>query len=150
MDHDLIAAGHPRPNFEFYAYLAKMPAHWDRTKDQQEQGNAADAWLVGQVVAAEAAARLLAARTKSARGRLAGVRGVRLLFVPPRLVQAPRFQVPNWRQRLKQAGRRPGSARWGTWYFAWLSEIEKDPCLPGRPANTLATPIWNCGNCGGS
>ena len=28
VNHDLIAAGHPRLNFEFTTYLRKMPPHW--------------------------------------------------------------------------------------------------------------------------
>src|SRR5262249_40890342 len=28
VNHDLIAAGHPRLNFEFSAYQDRMPAHW--------------------------------------------------------------------------------------------------------------------------
>jgi hypothetical protein len=35
VDHDLIAAGHPRLNFEFNAYFESLPAHWDRRTDEQ-------------------------------------------------------------------------------------------------------------------
>ena len=35
VNHDLIAAGHPRLNFEFSAFLDNMPAHWD-----EKAGNA--------------------------------------------------------------------------------------------------------------
>src|SRR5437016_3260664 len=29
MNHDMIAAGHPRLNFEFAGYLAQLPPHWN-------------------------------------------------------------------------------------------------------------------------
>lgn len=31
VNHDLIAAGHPRLQFELHAYLANLPKHWDET-----------------------------------------------------------------------------------------------------------------------
>ncbi len=34
VDHDLIAAGHPRQNFEFRAYFESLPAHWNRARDE--------------------------------------------------------------------------------------------------------------------
>jgi hypothetical protein len=34
VNHDLIAAGHPRLAFEFHAYVQALPAHWDRAKDE--------------------------------------------------------------------------------------------------------------------
>lgn len=35
VDHDLIAAGHPRLSFEFPSFLRNYPAHWDREKDRR-------------------------------------------------------------------------------------------------------------------
>jgi predicted CxxxxCH...CXXCH cytochrome family protein len=54
--HDLIAAGHPRLAFEFSAYQANMPRHWASEAD--EGSNGAANWAVGQVVTADAIARL--------------------------------------------------------------------------------------------
>lgn len=60
MNHDMIAAGHPRLNFEFADYLHRLPAHW------RERGRGDEfpivAWVVGRVATAEAACRLLADR----------------------------------------------------------------------------------------
>jgi hypothetical protein len=36
VDHDLIAAGHPRLAFDFFAYFESLPAHWDRHRDQEK------------------------------------------------------------------------------------------------------------------
>jgi hypothetical protein len=67
MNHDHIAAGHPRLMFEFSAFLANEPPHW---KERFTGPDAlARAWLVGQVVAAEAALDLLADRAKHANTR---------------------------------------------------------------------------------
>jgi hypothetical protein len=69
VDHDLIAAGHPRLHFEFAAFHSYLPRHWPDAKDrdpaQSERGHAdfeARAWLVGQLATAHAALRLLADR----------------------------------------------------------------------------------------
>jgi len=65
VDHDLIAAGHPRLEFEFSAALANLPPHWDPILDQERQGRETnsrafhfDAWKHGQVHAARAQLKL--------------------------------------------------------------------------------------------
>ncbi|MBY0526391.1 MAG: cytochrome c family protein [Gemmataceae bacterium] len=58
VDHDLIAAGHPRLNFEFSTYLANLPRHWQPDKDK----DLASAWWAGQSASAGAALELLAYR----------------------------------------------------------------------------------------
>ncbi|HEY2881635.1 MAG TPA: multiheme c-type cytochrome, partial [Pirellulales bacterium] len=35
VNHDLIAAGHPRLNFDFAAYMATLPPHWNTEKNPQ-------------------------------------------------------------------------------------------------------------------
>jgi hypothetical protein len=72
-NHDLIAAGHPRLDFEFHAFLGVMPKHWFDGPDKPgspavkpgfktDRETHAKAWAIGQVVAAEAALNLLAHR----------------------------------------------------------------------------------------
>src|SRR5262249_17333411 len=54
VNHDLIAAGHPRLRFEFGAYLANYPRHWSETKDKEGRADfEAQAWLIGQAVSAQ-------------------------------------------------------------------------------------------------
>jgi hypothetical protein len=50
VDHDLIAAGHPRLSFEFRSYFESLPAHWDRPKDQSRFPDSFQfqSWLSGQ------------------------------------------------------------------------------------------------------
>jgi len=61
VDHDLIAAGHPRLNFELHAYFENLPAHWDRRQD--EQRHAPDfhyrTWLAGETKQTEHVKSLL-------------------------------------------------------------------------------------------
>ncbi len=73
VNHDLIAAGHPRLDFSFHAYLGVMPKHWsdiaakpgspaNQPAFKTDRETHAEAWAIGQVVAAEAALNLLAHR----------------------------------------------------------------------------------------
>ena len=61
VNHDLIAAGHPRLAFELSSYLDRMPRHWPERETQ------ARTWAVGQVETAAAALDLLADRVTRAK-----------------------------------------------------------------------------------
>jgi hypothetical protein len=65
VNHDLIAAGHPRLTFELSLFLANLPPHWDeidRTQPRRvrREPGAAHTWLAGQLGTAQASLRLLA------------------------------------------------------------------------------------------
>jgi hypothetical protein len=71
VDHDLLAAGHPRLNFEFSSFHAAMPHHWpdakDRDPNKDPRGRTdfeARAWLIGQLVTTRARLDQLAARAE--------------------------------------------------------------------------------------
>jgi hypothetical protein len=76
VNHDLIAAGHPRLQFEMTAYMEAMPKHWDTTALEVPAGVASEppiesrpdfaarTWAVGQVCASQAAMQQLADRAK--------------------------------------------------------------------------------------
>jgi hypothetical protein len=67
VNHDLIAAGHPRLNFEFSSALAKYPAHWRVDGEQARHPDLGwRAWQVGQVAVAEAVTRLTGSRAAKA------------------------------------------------------------------------------------
>ena len=68
VNHDLIAAGHPRLYFEMAAYHAKMPRHWSRGKDLRKNGATTEykLWLVGQYVSAAAALEQIQRRANNA------------------------------------------------------------------------------------
>ncbi|MBN9518688.1 hypothetical protein J0H58_09245 [bacterium] len=71
MNHDMIAAGHPKLNFDFATYQFMLPRHWFE-RDRTKPGSKADpdfdarAWLVGRVAHAETACRLTADRARRA------------------------------------------------------------------------------------
>lgn len=110
VNHDLIAAGHPRLRFEYGAYLANYPArHWKIADDHARYADfEARAWLLGQVVSAKAAMELLEHRAEPKNHK------------PwPEFAEYGCFschhelQDQAWR-RKRNAGQLP----WGTWYFA--------------------------------
>lgn len=78
MNHDLIAAGHPRLNFEFNAYLSNLPKHWSEAAGKARQGPQVakhfhfEAWRVGQMEKQAQDTRLRAERAKINAGNPAG------------------------------------------------------------------------------
>jgi cytochrome c554/c'-like protein len=67
VDHDLIAAGHPRLNFDFATYQRMMPPHWSE-KDRRTHGSApanfaVRAWSAGRLAEMQGALDLLAYRS---------------------------------------------------------------------------------------
>src|SRR5262249_11794199 len=71
VNHDLIAAGHPRLTFEFAVYSARMPHHWDE-RDRTRAGQPlvkrtpVEEWEAGQLASARAGLTLLADRAQRA------------------------------------------------------------------------------------
>jgi hypothetical protein len=137
VNHDLIAAGHPRLNFEPAAFLANLPPHWNPSA-RQPQRNDAQAWAVGQAACAEAALALL---TQRAGGQ------------PwPEFAEYDCFachhdlEAKSWRQSKQHYGgagrkRTPGALPWGDWYFSMprlLAADLDDPEL-GKRLDALAS-----------
>jgi hypothetical protein len=131
VNHDLIAAGHPRLRFELGAYLANYPRHWDYGKDRERYPDfEARAWLLGQVESARAAVDLLAWRTQK----------------PETWPEFAEYGCFSCHQEIRAALRpRPlagagkiGELRWGTWYGSLLPGL---PALEraGRPADLKAS-----------
>jgi hypothetical protein len=120
--HDLIAAGHPRLNFEFSAFLANVPKHWSAEKDKAGRPDfEARAWAIGQVVSARAALELLAHRADEENRR------------PwPEFAE---YDCYACHHDLKAASPRrernprtapPGTLAWGTWYLSLLPDALGD------------------------
>jgi hypothetical protein len=119
VNHDLIAAGHPRLRFEFGAYLANYPKHWNAADDLARYPDLqARAWTVGQVVSAGAAMKLLHSRAAD-------------VAKPwPEFAEYDCFachhqiETKSWRQR--PTGRRvPGTPLFSTWYTAMLPTLSE-------------------------
>ena len=64
VNHDLIAAGHPRLNFELAAYHDNLPKHWKPANSDAAPEFPARLWLVGQTTAEAAALALLEDRAR--------------------------------------------------------------------------------------
>jgi hypothetical protein len=64
VDHDLIAAGHPRLNFDFATYQRMMPPHWSEKKSKANF--TVEAWSAGRLAEMVAALDLLSYRSDAA------------------------------------------------------------------------------------
>jgi Fe-S cluster biosynthesis and repair protein YggX len=122
MNHDMIAAGHPRLDFELGAFLANMPPHWDEKEQakNRDASFAARVWAVGQIVTARAALDLLADRAKHADRPWPEFSEYNCYACHHDLTAL------SWRQNAGHyAGRKAGSLPWGTWYSVmplWIAE----------------------------
>lgn len=144
VNHDLIAAGHPRLAFEFSAFHALLPHHWREFSPGQDKDKnkafEARAWVIGQVISAQQSLKLLELRAGTPK------------FLDGTDRQWPEFteydcyachhdlQSDSWRRKefanWKSAGtlyRRPGDLPWGSWYLSSLSLAAGDKL----PAATL-------------
>jgi hypothetical protein len=137
VNHDLIAAGHPRLRFEYGAYLANYPArHWRIEDDHARHADfEARAWLLGQVVSAKAAIDLLQHRAEPKHDK------------PwPEFAEYSCFGCHHDLQDQKWR-RKPGAAvqSWGTWYFSLLPDVngEISSARPGdrNPFDRLTATI---------
>jgi mono/diheme cytochrome c family protein len=134
VNHDLIAAGHPRLNFELGAFFANLPPHWER---KPTSGDEARIWAIGQIVAAEAALELLADR--------AGTKNQPWPEFAEYDCYACHHDLhqPSNRQRRGYGGRAPGSLPWGTWYFALSPALAPKPSSLDDLARTMGQPYPN-------
>ncbi len=122
VDHDLIAAGHPRLIFEFGAYHANLPKHWELADDKKDRPDfELRVWLTGQAATALAATELLEARAGSQK------------YPWPEFAEYDCFAChhnlsePSWRRERGFGGRTPGSLSWGTWYFSMPRVLASQP-----------------------
>jgi hypothetical protein len=116
--HSLIAAGHPRLAFEFSAYMANMPQHWNIAAAGAAKSEAS-AWIVGQALTAQAASDLRAAH--AAHGSIE--------FADYDCYACHHeLQSESWR-RMQSLARRdrgsaPGELRLSTWYTGMLQRVQ--------------------------
>jgi hypothetical protein len=125
VNHDLIAAGHPRLAFELAGFHAKMPKHWHVRKDMAGRPDfEARLWALGQVESAKAALELLAHRADEKNKK------------PwPEFAE---YDCYACHREIKARNRRqgddlttPGALPWGTWYQSLVPgvvgpELRKD------------------------
>jgi hypothetical protein len=154
VNHDLIAAGHPRLNFEFSAYLNSLPAHWDLAKDRDRvrrpdgakkaQANfAAEAWLAGQFVAANAALDLLESRAKADGGSDKEHTWPEFSEIScyscHHELRSHSYRQKLFRRETPANRRSPiGSLVWGTWY----SPMPRHALLTEQPPAVDGEALW--------
>jgi hypothetical protein len=115
VNHDLIAAGHPRLNFEVSAYQQRMPRHWDETAERARlPGYNARTWALGQAAAARAALELLASRAQPKQRPWPE-------FAEYRCTACHHDLRNDGLPAAKEAaGPLPGLLPWSDWYYAML------------------------------
>jgi Cytochrome c554 and c-prime len=127
MNHDLIAAGHPRLNFEFGSYLATYPKHWKEKPDTAGDFEARS-WAIGQVVTAQAVLELLAARAAGSKDGASKV-GPSPDAIWPEFSEYECFAChhglasPSPLQTSAHIQLRPGRLPWSTWHSSMLPDL---------------------------
>ncbi len=145
MNHDMIAAGHPRLDFDFAEFHRELPKHW-LEKERTPTGLVsrtpifeARMWIVGRVAQAEVACKLLADRADRAK---AGDPRTPWPELAEFNCASCHHDIPQpWRSEPKSLGTRSlGSLKWQTiWPVTSNQDFEEmRPILTvmqkGRPA----------------
>ena len=115
VNHDLIAAGHPRLNFDYSNHLAKLPKHW-RVEDDQARhpDDEAKVWALGQFLTAKASLDLLESRAKRSIPEESSAPW-------PEFAEYSCFSCHHelvregWASANVAGVEKPGSLQWGTW-----------------------------------
>jgi serine/threonine protein kinase len=114
VNHDLIAAGHPRLQFELTAYLANLPRHWSVATEKKKPASfEAEAWVLGQLASARVSLELLESRARTATAPWPEFAEYDCSACHHDLHQ------PSWQQTKDHYhGRLPGALPWSSWYYA--------------------------------
>lgn len=144
VNHDLIAAGHPRLNFEYGNQLAKLPKHWRISEDKARHPDyEAKVWVLGQLLSAKASLDLLESRA---------LRSIpENSTVPwPEFAEYSCFSCHHelvqkgWPSANASLAAKPGTLQWGSWYMplarslpAGLTGLDADESL--SPLGSLRT-----------
>jgi hypothetical protein len=112
VDHELIAAGHPRLNFEVGSHHVRLARHWREKGDNATADFEARLWAIGQLVSAREALKLLeyraSAKTKT-------------------WPEFAEYDCLACHHALHEPSARPpssGRVPWSNWYFALLPAVE--------------------------
>lgn len=161
MNHDMIAAGHPRLTFELSAFLANMPHHWMEKGTRLVSRNGPEGalqkraaspfpsfpsqvWAVGQIALSESALRLLAARAGAAK-----TGGPWPEFSEYDCYGCHHsLSLDGYRQKMlgrawdehraTHSGERLGSYRWATWHLP-LTRLLLEECRCAAAKSALTS-----------
>jgi hypothetical protein len=155
VNHDLIAAGHPRLHFELSAYQRLMPAHWNVAAERSRvPAHDARLWLVGQVVSARSALRLLAWRAgaedlEPETSHLeSSLPAVATAAAWPELAEFACYRChhdlaqPGWRieRRPSDAAGKPA---WGRWHLSTLEMLGGNLFAEAAPLNQKRLELYD-------
>ena len=121
MNHDLIAAGHPRLLYEFANQQSKHPRHWSLAKDKARNPDyEVRAWALGTVIGTERSLALLEGRARKAEAtHEAGPW--------PELAEHDCFachrELKPWADGGRPGGR--GALPWGEWALPTLGRLAR-------------------------
>lgn len=142
VNHDLLAAGHPRLAFEMSSLHNRLPKHWVA---EREPAATLDAklWAVGRLIAAASALELLAERAHDADRPWPEFSEYDCAACHHALAE------PSWRQDAARfaSSRVPGSLPWGDWNYALTETAGGSGSAPqlrrarGRLAEEMQRPI---------
>ena len=127
VNHDLIAAGHPRLNFELAAYLDNLPPHWREKGRNAAPDFPALAWSVGQVATTKAGLELLRGRVGDARAPWPEFSEYGCFSCHHELADEP------WRRNRAEG--LAGSPHWGSWYLPMNGALAQEEQSAGRDPN---------------
>ena len=124
VDHDLIAAGHPRLAFEFAGYHALMPRHWKETGRNAQPDFEARAWTIGQLTTAKASLTLLADRAARAASSQTSKKQPWPEFAEYDCFACHHDLKSNTKTAQRpQSSRAVGTLPWGDWYFSSATSV---------------------------
>jgi hypothetical protein len=120
-NHDIMAAGHPRLNFELSAFRANLPPHWNKEarKTNQVDTYKAKVWAVGQIGSARASLELLADRA----GRAATSPWPEFAEYSCYACHGDLGPKVGHLAKRASTGRHVGSLPYSTWYSAELRAV---------------------------
>ncbi|MBI1916428.1 MAG: hypothetical protein HYS12_17095 [Planctomycetes bacterium] len=130
--HDLMAAGHPRLNFELSIFRANMPPHWNealKNKKRDPGAYEAKVWAIGRVASAKTSLELLRYRGEQALKAKETMRW-------PEFAEYSCFAChgdldQQWKSRQQKNHRPVGSLPYDPWYGTLLPELSE--ALGGPP-----------------
>jgi hypothetical protein len=122
MNHDLIAAGHPRLNFEYSSYLAAYPKHW-KEKSTDRADFEAKSWAIGQLVTARAVLRLMADRAIASKDGFVRIPPAPVAIWP----ELSEYECFSCHHELTKGSTRQskGQLPWATWPLAMVPDLAK-------------------------
>jgi hypothetical protein len=119
VNHDLIAAGHPRLSFELGAYHGIYNKHWNIEDDHARYKDfESRLWSIGQLLSAKAALELLEARAEGATKAGKDAKPWPEFSEYDCFACHKQLQVDSPRQKAGYPDRRPGALPWGDWYLS--------------------------------